>query len=144
MFLPPRFEFIWVWFGGRSSWSICRSCILLLKISSGGTGASLTDVCLNFSFQLYSSPVFRLYSDIPTLNLDRLSVSYTIFHSFCQARWNLCPTLRGNGPIKRPRLPFLSECGDIFNPRLFSVSLQLLGYGGAQCDTLQTIQRFFT
>lgn len=44
------------------------------------------DLCLfKFSFQLHSSAVFRLRSDIPLSYLDRLSVSYAIFHRFCQA-----------------------------------------------------------
>lgn len=41
--------------------------------------------------------------------------------------------------MKEPRLSFLLERGDIFTPRLFFVSLQLLGYHGAQFDTLQKL-----
>lgn len=103
----------------------------------------LSNGCLNISLQLYSSPVFRLYRDIPTLHLDRLNVSYAIFHRFCQAWGNLYPVLRGNGVIKQPGLSFLLKRRDTFNPRLFSVSFQLPGYLGAQSDTLHKFQHFF-
>lgn len=79
----------------------------------GESWVALSNVCLNSSFQLHSSPVFRLYSDI-ILYLDRLDVSYAVFHRFCQAWWNLYPVLRGSGAIKQPRLSFLLELGDIF------------------------------
>lgn len=41
------------------------------------------------------------------------------------------------GAIKQPRRSFLPARGDISNPRLCFVSLQLLRYHGAQFDTLQ-------
>ena len=58
MFSPPWFKCIWV--GSRWSKSLCSS-----STAWRGSWPGLTDVCLSFSFQLLSSPVFRLYSDIP-------------------------------------------------------------------------------
>lgn len=99
--------------------------------------AGLTNVCLNVSS--YSSSVFRLYSDSPFLYLDRLNVSYAIFHRFLSRLVKFISALRVNGTIKPPQLSFLLECGDISNPRLFFVSLQLLGYHGAQFVTLHKL-----
>lgn len=76
------------------------------RSTAGESWVALSNVCLNSSLQLYSSPVFRLYSDI-ILYLDRLDVSDAVFHRFCQAWWNLYPALRGSGAIKQPRLSFL-------------------------------------
>lgn len=110
--------------------------LLLLEVNSGGVWVALSYVCLNSSFQLSSSPLFRLYSDI-ILYLDRLNVSYVAFHRFCQAGWNLYPELRGSGVIK-PRLSFLLEGVDIFFIEVcFFVSLLLLGHHGAQLGALQ-------
>lgn len=109
--------------------------LLLLEVDSGGVWVALSYVCLNSSFQLSSSPLFRRYSDI-LLYLDRLDISYVAFHRFCQAGWNLYPELRGSGVIN-PRLSFLLEWGDIFYRSLFFVSLLLLRHHGAQFGTLQ-------
>ena len=71
----------------------------LLGLDSGGTWVGF-DWCLFKSLLPAPAPLLCLnftvtFLQYVSLYLDRLSVGYAVFHSICQAGWNLCPMLSG-------------------------------------------------